>query len=167
MQVVYFRKQSHDPCKKSSWCVKCAVQAAQEKRLNLGVELYGFQQQLAQLQKTCQETESKAAQLAAEREREEPVLVGLREQAAKNAKDLVARKAEVRRMTPPSGQMSGFTIYHAETAPCGTASIVLTHLVSLCCAYGRLRGLLFNEPMGQPGPIAGGGFPGRARQLEQ
>ena len=72
-----------------------AVQAAQAKRLNLGVELYGFQQQLAQLQKTCQETESKAAQLAAEREKEEPDLVRLREQAACNAKKLVAQREEV------------------------------------------------------------------------
>ena len=72
------------------------LQAAQEKRLNLGVELYGFQQQLAQLQKTCQEAESKAAQLAAEREVEEPILVEMREQAAKNAKALMAQKAEVR-----------------------------------------------------------------------
>ena len=93
---VYFMKQSRDSHTRSSWCVKHAVQAAQEKRLNLGVELYGFQQQLAQLQKTCQETESKAAQLAAEREREEPILVGLQEQAAKDAKKRVAQKAEVR-----------------------------------------------------------------------
>ncbi len=99
---VYFIDQSHVSHKESSWYVIFAVQAAQAKRLNLGVELYGFQQQLAQLQKTCQETESKAAQLAAEREREEPILVGLREQAAKNDKDLAAQRAEVRVHQTPS-----------------------------------------------------------------
>ena len=78
-----------------------AVQAAQEERLNLGVELYGFQQQLAQIQKIRQESESKAAQLAAEREEEEPALVGLRQQAAQNAQKLDAQKAEVRAHLKP------------------------------------------------------------------
>ena len=72
-----------------------AVQAAQEERLNLGVELYGFQQQLAHIHKKRQDSECKAAQLANEREEEEPALVGLRQQAAQKAKKLQAQKAEV------------------------------------------------------------------------
>jgi len=72
-----------------------AVQAAQEIRLNLGVELYGFQQQLAQLQKKLEETESKTAQLAAEWVREEPELMRLRQQEIEDVKELEAQRAEV------------------------------------------------------------------------
>jgi hypothetical protein len=70
-------------------------QASQECRLNLGVELYGFQQQLARLLTSVKEKESKVEELAVERKEEEAEIAKLCERADKGTKDLEAKRAEV------------------------------------------------------------------------
>lgn len=83
---------------KGAWYAKIGgwnLQASQERRLNLGVELYGFQQQLAQLLTSVKEKEKNVEELAVERQEEEAETAKLREQADKGTKDLEAKRAEV------------------------------------------------------------------------
>ena len=59
------------------------------------MELYGFQQQLAQLLTSVKEKEKNVEELAVERQEEEAEIAKLREQADKGTKDLEAKRAEV------------------------------------------------------------------------
>lgn len=71
------------------------LQATQERRLNLGVELYGHQQHLAQLQTGLGQTKSRVLELAASRLKEEAETMELRQQAEKGAAGLETQEAEV------------------------------------------------------------------------
>ena len=71
------------------------LQTAEERRLNLGVELYGYQQQLAQVHAGFEQSRSQVLELATRRQNEEPVSADMRQQVEKNAASLEANRADV------------------------------------------------------------------------
>ena len=71
------------------------MQAAEERRLNLGVELYSYHQQLAQLHTDLEQSRSQVLELATRRQKEEPDSAKMRQEIEKNAASLEANRTDV------------------------------------------------------------------------
>ena len=82
-------------CNSASHASIGTLQAAEERRLNLGVELYGYQQQLAEVNAGLEQNRTKVRELATRRETEEPISAKMRKEVEENAAGLEATRADV------------------------------------------------------------------------
>ena len=95
-------KQKNDALDPASPAPIELLQAAEERRLNFGVELYGYQQQLAQVQAGLEQSRSQVLELATRRQHEEPVSAKMRHDVEKNAESLEADRADVNLLAAPA-----------------------------------------------------------------
>ena len=95
-------KQKNDAAKPASPAPIEMLQAAEERRLNFGVELYGYQQQLAQVLAGVEQSRSQVLELATRRQKEEPISAKMRHDVEKNAESLEADRADVSLFMAPA-----------------------------------------------------------------